>query len=445
MLAASLVNNTMDLLPESPRSLVRLLAFVTISMILLAPAAAYSEEQVITAEASYTMGDGETPSFAEAMVLQKAKQQALEQAGTYVQSYTKMQNMELTADQITTIAGGVLQTEVLKQERSLVGNGVRFDISIKATVTTDRMEELAKKLRGEDVAQEYKKLQEQYSELMRELDSLKIVLAQTPSGPLRDVALETIRDREKTFRSLQQSETKFFETFVFGKSFRAKVMSQLSKKEAEKAIVDELVAQVVREGIEITFGAPEIEATLNNKKPVGMKIPVRLRATPRIRIAFIEAAKRLNGQVVETEYEGAKGTALRLGNDPEIISYAIKRIHQLYIALDVIAGVGRATCYFTGDEAFQQGRVGNTLWWSFFDAHYVSEPAYIEFDMRNDNGGFIFVNESPRSFTVKMSVPFMMINNLSSLTGGVTTEGYPDRRRSLTFYEHTPFPSHCDH
>ena len=29
------------------------------------------------------MGEGETPSFAEAMVLQKAKQTALEQAGTY--------------------------------------------------------------------------------------------------------------------------------------------------------------------------------------------------------------------------------------------------------------------------------------------------------------------------------------------------------------------------
>src|SRR4051812_46845232 len=107
-----LLNKTTDLLPDSPRPLVRLLALVTTITILSIPSAAYPEEKVITAEASYIMGDGETPSFAEAIVLQKAKQLALEQAGTYVQSYTKIQNMDLNEDQITTIAGGVLQTEV---------------------------------------------------------------------------------------------------------------------------------------------------------------------------------------------------------------------------------------------------------------------------------------------------------------------------------------------
>jgi hypothetical protein len=48
------------------------------------------------------------PSFDEAQVLQRAKQVALEQAGTYVESYTKVQNLNLTTDEIQTIAGGVM-------------------------------------------------------------------------------------------------------------------------------------------------------------------------------------------------------------------------------------------------------------------------------------------------------------------------------------------------
>jgi hypothetical protein len=58
---------------------------------LVGPLLVHAEIKVLTAEAAYTMGDGETPSFAEAMALQKAKQLALEQAGTYVESYTKIQ------------------------------------------------------------------------------------------------------------------------------------------------------------------------------------------------------------------------------------------------------------------------------------------------------------------------------------------------------------------
>ena len=62
------------------------------------------------------MGDGETPSFAEAMVLQKAKQGALEEAGTYVESYTKVRNLDLNAEEIQTLAGGVVQVEVFVEE-----------------------------------------------------------------------------------------------------------------------------------------------------------------------------------------------------------------------------------------------------------------------------------------------------------------------------------------
>ena len=98
-----------------------------------------AEPRAILAEATYIMGDGETPDFAEAGALQKAKQAALEEAGTYVQSYTKVQNLDLTTEEIQTIAGGVLHVEVLEKTRTLVTDGFRVYSKIRATVTTDKI------------------------------------------------------------------------------------------------------------------------------------------------------------------------------------------------------------------------------------------------------------------------------------------------------------------
>ena len=58
------------------------------------------EADEIIAEGSYNMGDGETPTVAESRALLNAKRAALERAGTYVESYTKVRNFQLTQDQI---------------------------------------------------------------------------------------------------------------------------------------------------------------------------------------------------------------------------------------------------------------------------------------------------------------------------------------------------------
>src|SRR5881409_4024007 len=109
--------------------------FFTVVGILLTLLLSHAETKVITAEATYTMGDGESPAFAEAHVLQGAKQVALEQAGTYVETYTKIHNYDLTTEEIQTIAGGVLEVDVLERSRKLVGDSLRFSIKIKAKVT----------------------------------------------------------------------------------------------------------------------------------------------------------------------------------------------------------------------------------------------------------------------------------------------------------------------
>jgi len=147
------------------------LSILAIFFTLALPLLAHADAKVLTAEATYTMGDGETPSFAEAMVLQKAKQVALEQAGTYVESYTRVKNLDLTTEEIQTIAGGVLNVEVLEKKRSLIGEGLQLHIKIKATVTGDKMQALAQRIKGKSEAEEYKRLQEDYTRLSMEVET----------------------------------------------------------------------------------------------------------------------------------------------------------------------------------------------------------------------------------------------------------------------------------
>ena len=153
-----------------------LMLFSLLLLVLLVPPLAQAEIKLITAEATYTMGDGETPSFAEAMALQKAKQMALEQAGTYVESYSKVQNYNLTTEEIQTITGGVLQVEVLDKSRTLIGDGLQFYVKIKAAVTTDKMAELVQRIKGKNVTEEYKKLQEDYARLNKEIENWNSLL-----------------------------------------------------------------------------------------------------------------------------------------------------------------------------------------------------------------------------------------------------------------------------
>lgn len=72
-----------------------LLAVIT-ALLLLLPSFSLAETKEIVAEGTYNMGDGETPTVAESRALLQAKRTAVEEAGTYVESYSKTRNFQLT-------------------------------------------------------------------------------------------------------------------------------------------------------------------------------------------------------------------------------------------------------------------------------------------------------------------------------------------------------------
>src|SRR3990172_6865693 len=157
----------------------RLVFSLLVIMLLSVPSALLAQTKEIISEGTYNMGDGETPSVAESRALLKAKQLAVEQAGTYVESYSKVKNITLTPDEIQVLASGLMEVEILDKKRTVVGDGINFWVKIKAKVNPDKMEEMAKRVKEKSVVEAYKMIQAAYAKSQEEIEELKRQLSKT--------------------------------------------------------------------------------------------------------------------------------------------------------------------------------------------------------------------------------------------------------------------------
>jgi len=180
--------------------------------VLLLPLPAQAEPKIITAEGAYTMGDGETPLVAESRALQQAKRVALEEAGTYVQSYAKTRHDVLTDDEIEAISAGLIEVEILEKRRQVRDKGIQFYVKIKATVTLEKADELVTRLRQRDLGafpelvQKYRKLRDDHIHLAKEMELLKQQLAEAKSTQEIQQTSSLITEQERKYQARELNE-----------------------------------------------------------------------------------------------------------------------------------------------------------------------------------------------------------------------------------------------
>jgi len=178
-----------------------LLCAIAIAFFLLFPSHGFTAVKEIVSEGAYNMGDGETPSVAESRALLNAKRVALEQAGTYVESYTKVENMQVTKDEIKVLASGIMEVEILDKKRTIVGDGFRFWVKIKAKVNPDKIQEMAKRVKEKSVVEDYKTIQEAYDKSQKEIGELKKQLAKAKGEKEKKQVEAKITDDERLFEA----------------------------------------------------------------------------------------------------------------------------------------------------------------------------------------------------------------------------------------------------
>lgn len=174
---------------------------IVVTFFLLLPAYGFTEIKDIISEGDYNMGDGETPSVAESRALLNAKRIALEQAGTYIESYSKVKNFQLVEDEVKVLTAGMIEVTILDKKRTIVGDGFRFWVKIKAKVKLDKMEDMAKIVKEKSIIEDYKKIQLEYEKNQREMEELKKELAMAQGETAKKKVETRIADEEKLFQA----------------------------------------------------------------------------------------------------------------------------------------------------------------------------------------------------------------------------------------------------
>ena len=180
---------------------------ITLIVLFLLSTAGLAEMKEIISEGTYNMGDGETPSVAESRALLNAKQLALEEAGTYVQSYSAVRNFKLTEDEIRVLSSGLMEVTIVEKKRSIVGDGINFYVKIKARVTLDKIDEMSKTVREKKMVENYKVIQSNYEQSQKEIANLKKQLLQARSAKEKEKAEDQIREDERKFTANEFMES----------------------------------------------------------------------------------------------------------------------------------------------------------------------------------------------------------------------------------------------
>jgi len=172
--------------------------------------------KVVVAEATYVMGDSDTIGGAEETTLLRAKRQAIEESGVYLEATSKDvethaggHTAHLNSLGIRTLAAAVTETEILEKRRSFEGERLVFYVKIKAKVHLDWLTEAIKRMKAdEQLAAHHRQLQAENTHLKAELERLRRQVPGTAGR--RDEPVHAGRDRraaERLVRSAIQTRS----------------------------------------------------------------------------------------------------------------------------------------------------------------------------------------------------------------------------------------------
>ncbi|MDH4189389.1 MAG: tetratricopeptide repeat protein [Betaproteobacteria bacterium] len=178
---------------------------ILISLAFAAPCA-LAAEKTFRKEARQIVGSAQTQDDARAAALAKARRDALEEAGSWLESTTEVKNMKLVRDDVKTLSAGITSTRVVLEQPFVEGQAVGIRIVAEVRVDTAQLDErirafLADRERVAEKKAETARERELYARLA-ELER-RIAMLQT-DNPAEKQALR--RDVQANSRKLAAQE-----------------------------------------------------------------------------------------------------------------------------------------------------------------------------------------------------------------------------------------------
>jgi len=135
---------------------------------------AEAKMETITRTVWQPFGGSQSPDNARVAATAKAKRDALEQAGTYIESLTVVKDHVVEEDEILALAAGVLKAEVVSQENYVTGEAFGIEVVAEVGVDTSILEERVKKLlQDRTLLAKHRKSRQRENELLAEVERLE--------------------------------------------------------------------------------------------------------------------------------------------------------------------------------------------------------------------------------------------------------------------------------
>ena len=159
------------------------------------------QSQILTVEASYVLAPQETPSIAEARLVQKVRHMAVDRAATDLMTAPVVRNAGLSSDQVRVLAGAVMKTRIVRTTREQGDEGETLVVKMQATITTEGLEAAIPKVQTSQVVSTYLRLQDLYERVHQAIED-----GNSGSGTW----IEKLRELEQIFLVNQLREQAFF-------------------------------------------------------------------------------------------------------------------------------------------------------------------------------------------------------------------------------------------
>ena len=110
---------------------------IIISILTFSALNAYAEIKKIIQTVRQSFSGTQSPDEARQEAIAKAKREALEKAGTYLDSITVVKNGVVELDEIVMLTSGIIKLEILSQKNYVNGDSFGVIISTQVTIDTD--------------------------------------------------------------------------------------------------------------------------------------------------------------------------------------------------------------------------------------------------------------------------------------------------------------------
>ncbi len=135
---------------------------VILGILIFIMGTALSAQNVDTVHAGYryVMGDSDSKTEAKQLCFLEAKRLCLEQAGTYIQSQVKVENYQVTQDEITTYSASFVQVELVSEEFETTGETMAINTTVRAVVDADYLRDQLEQMKDDEQLTQQVKEQE---------------------------------------------------------------------------------------------------------------------------------------------------------------------------------------------------------------------------------------------------------------------------------------------